>query len=887
MRPQITCNCTAYTRTLAGAISRRIGSAPAPKRLRLADAFALLLTPVFATAFVADAKWKDRRRQEWESKIAEVENELERLRCQEGQILCSLRLGPFPTGRRPFQTRSYSSSAQTSLIGDENDAEEQNAKLAVSSQELREDVETPIWSDDADGPYTLEPPEVGAGVEEQDGYTNVPLGGDLLAAARRLERLAAIKLALGMLAHIHVGPRPQWRELDSVFDIPPELTNDLEGIAKSLQQVRRSLARLQTAAGLAPPFRYPRPSQAEIDKGIIELSTNFQSGAFPVPELVKRISLVLLRSEEAPSSRAYGSLIRSLSAAKLKDLTSLTMAAVFDARLALSNSMLFTLFIQFGKLRDVKRLEQFMWYLQNPDFKERLLSRWTWREVGGIRIPYPSPHNPKLLCALIYAALQCSQPHRAEAWAEVLSEEEVPIEDAFYISFHFLQYYTIYRDWNRGKEWLMIALDWCVALPLFKIVDLQRTIHAMLEFCVRCDKQEVYKAILHSAVRARVGISQTLRPFCKYPDTKNDRCVGIRREWQRLHNSVPKCAEDAYPDLEKARVFSSLVHSNLTRLQWEVTEGRYESNMPPRSAKRRLPQLEAFATRWHETHNRQEEEIKKLGDEIAQLKSCVHVSSRRTITDSVVNPESESETSVSTRCQAQCAGNISENGLKRQPDVTPTIATASHSAERPVGTVPANQSDRPVDQNHLALPANAITQSKSKFLDAQPSSASATTITGISDNLYESDLNQSTSPVRRVAWPDNSKDMEIEGLKRSWRKFRDQKEDDIRILRAEVDGLKQSLRSLSEKSSNPIEKGPDVKPAIRWVRSHTSPENSHPLGRAQPNDAETAEAGQSVGLPIIRHSSVRFSEAPPEDVPNSRTRSGSRRDRTRSWWQRR
>src|SRR5436309_10271375 len=128
-RPQLSCSCVACSSSVTGVLARRTASATTRRRLKFVDAFTILLAPVLATAFVADANWKDRRRIEWDRKIAEVEGEVARLHRQESQILASFNSGVDAQRKRLPHVRSYST----------------DVRLRVPEDDLHEDVDAPQW----------------------------------------------------------------------------------------------------------------------------------------------------------------------------------------------------------------------------------------------------------------------------------------------------------------------------------------------------------------------------------------------------------------------------------------------------------------------------------------------------------------------------------------------------------------------------------------------------------------------------------------------------------------------------------------------------------------------------------------------------------------------
>ena len=609
-RPQLSCSCVACSSSVAGVLARRTASATTRRRLKLVDAFTILLAPVLATAFVADANWKSRRSIEWDRKIAEVEGEVERLHRQESHILRSLNDGVNVRRKRIHHTRSYSTDVRSLVLEDDTNEPVDSLRWRSMVAEVHQDEDAYQTSaSDAQEAFMVSPQ-----VKEESRD-----------AVRRIEKLVALKLAIRMVVHVNVGTSPRFIDANPGYTHdskkPP---GDLNRLIDQLRIVRRSLRQLNSARerpNVPASYKMPRNEQAVIDIEIRRSAHEFQLGKLSVRSLVTRIGNCIIRSPEPPSVKAYVPLMRAFSRARLDELAYLVMAAIDEGRLTLSNRSLFNVIWQYGKNRDAHRFDLFLDSVTKPDAATKYTETWEWRMINELELPCPTSNDSQLLQILVYTALKCNQPHRAEAWASRLKYSDTPAKHTSHVLRNFMKFYATHRDWQRGQAWLYAALDWSVSLGPDVIRDLQRVVFAILELCVACGKQDAYSCILQAAVHARVGV------FRAEADLKFiERSKSILAEWDKLHSSVPTCAEDDLKSAKgKARDFSTKVTVKFealgltqisSRFQWP-TPASADFEFPDESSQ--LPAAsDESASEWRELCNRQAAELEKLKAQLAE-----------------------------------------------------------------------------------------------------------------------------------------------------------------------------------------------------------------------------------------------------------------------------
>jgi hypothetical protein len=94
--------------TTANGVTSRSATAASKRKLRIGNSVTALYTSIFAAAALADASVKDRRRHDWDEKIAAVKAEVSELVDEEQRILASLQSGRENRGlNRLMQTRGF------------------------------------------------------------------------------------------------------------------------------------------------------------------------------------------------------------------------------------------------------------------------------------------------------------------------------------------------------------------------------------------------------------------------------------------------------------------------------------------------------------------------------------------------------------------------------------------------------------------------------------------------------------------------------------------------------------------------------------------------------------------------------------------------------------
>ena len=737
---------------------RRNVSATARRRFTFKDAFTLLLTPVLATAFVADTSWKDKRRKDWDEKIAEVEEEVEQMRSREQRILNSLRGRGTRASHSSAQIRHYSTTA-----------------LAVAGEPEEEDgIEAPQW----DHFKALS----GGGKLGHSSQSTPQVGGDLLGdtrkgdeealnTAQRIERLVAIKMAIKMIMHIQIGNSPRFTETQPSIDLSlTGLPASLNDLVQNLKQVKQSLSTLNSAETrpsltLERRLSLSRPSQ--IDHELDELAANFKVGVTAITELIRGISRAVLHFTDPPSSKGYTPVLQALSYVGHDEMGYMVIAAMSESRIPLDKKSIFAILSQYGKNKDAYRIDKFLRRLIAPNGPVTVSERWVWTGIGGTQVAIPPTKDPHLMQMLIYGALRCDQLHRAEAWAKLLNEKEDDRSWTSGVIRNFLKYCSHHKDWRRGKSWLVIAFDRAVDLARNGIEHLQRVVLSMLELCVACRMREHYAEILRAAVDARLDVFAT-RSTVKLSSLAR----AIHVEWSCLIDATPPSEADRWSPAKKAHVFCSGWDSTANRFARLTDPELYVWQSPrnlkwisiraaPISTGLRKTDL-TLTSGWRELCRQQQAQLSRLEVQLEQFKA---LSKTPFPTADGGQAEGSAEREVCPRLDSALSITPSPKVRESSSRTAPNISTMSKSVTLARDTDPKDQAGIPDIKAALPLPSgHALSETKRKQTSltsrvapiAQHSTASLFVkpclqeAASPADHTRDSDGSQDALPVGRV-----------------------------------------------------------------------------------------------------------------------------------------
>jgi hypothetical protein len=560
LRPQSTCRCISCINSLPSTLSRRTTTGIARKRLTAGDAFSLLLGPVLGGALIADTKAKDKRRREWDEKIAAAQAEVEQIYRN--------RVKPHSIGSRnlrrlPALTRCYSSAAAASgVVADDKDSFGAVGSFHTPATS-RYDEEEPT------NKYGSRSHDASSGHESVETQTESGLKQATFEKCKRLQRLVAIKLAIRMILHIHIGKSPRYVNTSSDYGYDqgglPQNANEL---IRHLKQVSNSLKVLNSDDLRSSWRAYQSLTWGEtcsLDKDMSDLAKQFRRGKMSVTQFVEKFAVKLLSSSDSPTVRGYVPFLSALSRARFDELGFMVDGTMMEARLPYDQHSVFVLLWQYGKNKEAHYFDRLLKKLTTDSASTQFGEQWLWRNVNSTLVPIPPSRDPQILQILIYTALKCNQPHRAEAWSTILADAQRGDLWISHVIRNFLKYYSAHQNWLKGYTWMRFALNRAEMLAGRSIRHLQRVTFAMLEFSVSYGKRALYQDILRAAGECRLGV------YSADPDlTLPQRSTDILKEWEVCHERCHTEEADILSPMEKGRRFTQKLR-HIHRFEQEET----------------------------------------------------------------------------------------------------------------------------------------------------------------------------------------------------------------------------------------------------------------------------------------------------------------------------
>jgi hypothetical protein len=505
-----------------------------------------------------DTSWKAKQRRDWDDKLAAINHEITQLREQEQRLRSSLQLRDIHHGLYQ-QRRGYATAA--------------HQQVELEDDQIPWEIEMPSWEEDTAVENEVSTDE-NAPIREV--LSAKEFSPEQLSDFRRYHRLNAITLALRMLLHLRIGTNPFYsltpeddpvdvaavESLDALTgaSLPTDTDRLVQMLALTRKQMR-SLRRLDDLFYAAPQIQ-AQANRGALQRTIQDLTVDFDTGNLSLLGLVDGYGKAILQSKEVPSISVYVMLIRSLSKIGSYSLAYHAAAALKNSTLPLSDPALFYMLLQIGRACDSRSLNNLLHYIANSDNPLNVIHKWEKTRVHGLDLPVPATLNPRLLMALVYVALRCEQPDRAEAWLSLLREADYGSQWKDDLFRSFLAYHSQHGNWEEGKKWIQRSVDHALSMANESIDRLARVIYRMLDLCVRCRKLAEYTAILDAAVDSGIGPPLVQRP---QNDSRkfHPRTRSILLEWQAL--PLPDDTE-ACSVQDKARSFQYACRSLLEQL---------------------------------------------------------------------------------------------------------------------------------------------------------------------------------------------------------------------------------------------------------------------------------------------------------------------------------
>lgn len=499
---QSTCRCVSCYNTGAAGVASRGATAASKRRLRIGNSVTALYSSIFATAALADAQAKDKRRVEWEQRIAAVKEDVNVLVDEECRLLANLesRGRRRVTNGRTVQSRSYS-TAVPPADGMSDDLED-----AVPTTDNMED------DDMGHIRRVMEPDDELEGLPKPHETRKPPkwLSGPMLQ--QKAIRLLALKqLAIRFLLRPSIA--------HNYSGLPVNYTSDFEAprlnVSRLLGELNRLRLRIRHISenerenvddvihdlrGLQ--YYAVRQEKLKLDSEIERDTNLYLTGRMPLQELLLRLASNLSRSTDPDRPLAFKIMLLVFTQTRQNDLGDLLLETLLPHGFQLTSPLIISILNFFRKKKDLKTFDLFLRMLRGEGYPVNLGKMPLFRQkiVNGIDLTVPplDSSNPVLYGALITATLRFNQPDRADAFFQ--AARATGYMDDYNTLFAFLRFYAIRKDWWSGLSTLKRAVAFMGSTSAHIESLAERLIFFMVHVCDACEQPAIAESIIMAAM---------------------------------------------------------------------------------------------------------------------------------------------------------------------------------------------------------------------------------------------------------------------------------------------------------------------------------------------------------------------------------------------------
>ncbi|KAI9928305.1 hypothetical protein ASPWEDRAFT_170695 [Aspergillus wentii DTO 134E9] len=574
-RPQANCHCVSCVNPGAGAVSSRATTAASKRRLRIGNSVTALYTSIFAAAALADAKAKNRRRNEWEEKIAAVREEVNVLADEEKRLLTAIasrrrqRLSngfsqtrQYSTTPALYRSRRFDKENRNGLSPSLNAAVEKHHEAENNPEVLEKicnEMGSPFDDDEhGESPLAMELKNTDDWAYPHD-FLRLKAVRKLALRQLSLRLLLRPALAHGYLGH-HVNYKPDYKVPQMNVT---ETLAELERIRRRIRDIKRSKDQPfeDLVQGLRTHFvPHLWKEQHKLDDELERDTELFLQEEMSLQEYLLRLASNLMQGTDPDRPRAVRIMLMAFAKSRQNDLGELVLRTLLPHKFLLTSSTIVTVLSFYRKTKNLKDFDLFLQMLTgtagypidlgNLEFYER-------KVVNGIEIVTPplDSANPVIYANLITAALRFNQPGRADAWHS--AARKAGFMDDFSTLFAYLRFYGIQKDWEKGLFTLRRALAYLVSSTDLEEHLVERMITLMVLLCDSCYRSDLAKCLIDAAVAS--GFPRDL------PKKQRDITWPVDPHFQRWREaagpSVPEIEEK--PQGEKCHSFASIIGDQL------------------------------------------------------------------------------------------------------------------------------------------------------------------------------------------------------------------------------------------------------------------------------------------------------------------------------------
>lgn len=569
-----------------------------------------LYSGIFASAALIDAALKDGRREELQRKIAEVNEEVERMKEEEARILASLspRLSRRPLRLRNslhIQTRNFSTSRRKAKpeatteqnitteqllhttsdyfgdlsfeipeqshatnsngtkdslyrqpeepideFGDEDGGEESQPKVAESMEEFNKHQEDLLnFGGERDAPVSH-----GYGLEDDwVDYHHLRTRG---IEQNAMKQLALRFLLRPRIAHWYEGYAPRYK-VDYIDEVERSKSDML------IQELRRTSRRMKAMEKM--PIEdvrkfvedltigeqgQRRQERRALNKELQSLVRRYEAGHIDLYDLLPSICDNILSTSEPMTADSYEHILAVFIRKRDFDLAKMVVQAIIQTRIPLPDKLKMSLLYYFGQAKDYSGFQKLLSSLKGEGpWRLSAVRQWHSVQRGNTEVTLPPPPvHPHTMSALIGGYLAFDQPRKAHLCA--LELRNTGYHETPWQLRAFLRYHIRTEDWPGGKATILRTLAW-----MMQSTNMEFNAYLllmMLKLSQRCDRPFVYEKLMSSILKS--GVDMTEAKFRNHSNNPADQV--IVDDWQSQRPL--KLEHDAFNE--------SIFHSELHEL---------------------------------------------------------------------------------------------------------------------------------------------------------------------------------------------------------------------------------------------------------------------------------------------------------------------------------
>ena len=542
---QPTSRCVSFPSTGATGITSQGTTAASKRRFRFANSITAFYSSIFAGAALADARFKNKRRAEWEEKIAAVNEEIGVLLDEEKRLLSTL-----DSRRRrrsvngAVQTRSYSTAIPSSDFETHRLREEEDASNIHYEYEGRNQFGGGFAAATEGGIEDLE--DLKKDDDEMDLETDPApgwLSGPYLQQ-KAVQLLALKQLAIRLLLRPSIGHNYAAVQMNypADFDAP---RMDVSNLLDELNRLRNRICYVKenemeniddVVHGLRSKSAYEiQRERIRLDSEMDRDTEIYISGRMSLEELLLRLASNLTQSTDPDRPVAFKYMLLAFGHTRQNDLGKMVLRTLLPHAFLLNSPLIITILHFLRKTKDLKNFDLFLNMLRGEGYPVNLgkMPLFKQKVINGIDLTVPAldSSNPVLYSAMIMAALRFDQPERADAFLQ--AARVTGFMDDYTTLFAYLRYCAIRKDWWSGLSSLKRAVAYLASTTAHIEEKTERLIVWMVRMCDECGKQDLsevlIKAAMDSGFDPGIGEKQWDIHFPTDPDYER---------WQKAAESV-------------------------------------------------------------------------------------------------------------------------------------------------------------------------------------------------------------------------------------------------------------------------------------------------------------------------------------------------------------